>query len=142
MMSEESTRLFREQMEAWTRLMNPAAALSGPAEAQSAWEGIFSRQMALWQRASEDGRQQMEAMLRPFQDQMEATQAASQEMQRLARWFTDEAGTTFTAMRDYYTMLADIEEQLAKLHRMTADQIDRMRGATPKTPPTSKRSGR
>lgn len=141
MMTDESMRLFREQMEAWTKVMNPATAMAGPGEAQSAWEGLFRRQMELWQRTGEESRQQMEALLRPFQSQLEANQAAMQEMQRIAHWFTEEAGKTFTAMRDYYTMMADIEDRLAKLHRMTAEQIDRMRDAMPHIPGMSEVGG-
>jgi hypothetical protein len=131
MMPEDSMRLFRDQMETWMNLMTPAA-IQSPAEAQKAWEGFFRQQMDLWSGASEHARTQMEQMMHPFLQQMEATQAASQEMQRLARWFTDEAATTFTAMRDYYKLLADIEEQLAKLHRMAAEQIERMQAGLPR----------
>jgi phenylalanine-4-hydroxylase len=134
MMTEDGMRLFREQMEAWMKIMNPAVAMQNPTEAQRTWENLFHRQLELWEAASDSTLKQVESLLRPFQQQMEATQAASQEMQRVARWFTDETVATFQAMRDYYSTLADIEEQLAKLHRMASDQVERMQSAMPFRP--------
>lgn len=43
MMPEDVMRLFREQMGAWLKLMNPAAASQSPSDAQSAWEPIWCR---------------------------------------------------------------------------------------------------
>jgi hypothetical protein len=131
MMTEDTMRLFRDQMDAWMKLMNPANVPQNVADMQRAWENVFRQQMELWQRSSEDAQTQMQQMLRPFQQQVEAMQTATQSMQRFAEWFTSEADHTFKTMRDYYTTLAEVEERLAKLHHMTADQIERMQGALP-----------
>jgi hypothetical protein len=133
-MPDDMMRLWREQTEAWMKLMNPTAAPQSLADAQRAWEGFFQQQLDLWQRAGEATRAQLDQVLRPFQQQMEATMAATQEMQRLGRWFSEEAAGAFKAMRDYYTLLAEIEERLAQLHRMTAEQVERMQAAMPRSP--------
>src|SRR5579884_1601960 len=118
MMPDDMMRLWREQSDAWMKLMNPSAGPQSLADAQRTWEAFFHQQLELWQQAGEAARAQIEQMLRPFQQQMEATMAASQEMQRLGRWFGEEAAGAFKAMRDYFTLLAEIEERLAQLHRM------------------------
>jgi hypothetical protein len=131
MMSEDTMRLFREQMEAWMKLMNPTEAMKGPVEMQKAWETFFRQQMELFQSASENTHKQIEQMLRPLQQQLEASQNTSREMLRATHWFSEGAGAMFKMMGNYYRMLADTEEQLAKLHRLAAEQVERMQAALP-----------
>jgi len=132
MMPEEMMRLFQQQMDAWMKLMNPTEAMKSTAEMQKVWESFFRQQLELFQSSTESARKQFEQMMRPFQQQLEATQIMTQETQRMMRWFTEEAGAMFKTMRDYYTTLADIEERLAKLHRLAAEQIEHMEGGAPR----------
>ncbi len=139
MMTEEAMRLWREQMDAWLKLMNPTGTTKTPADLAKAWEGVVRQQMALWQAATERNQKQIEQMLKPFQQQMTATQTAANTMREAAEWFTSEAGSTFKTMRDYYTTLAEIEERLAKLHRLTAEQVEKMGNSLPRfSPPQEK----
>jgi|GEM_PF-6046996 uncharacterized protein YeaO (DUF488 family) len=142
MITEEMMRLFREQMETWMKLVSPTEAFKSSAEMQKAWESFFRQQLELFQTSSEHTRQQVEQMMRPFLQQMETMQTAAKEMQQTIRWFTDEAGTMFKAMRDYYRMLADIEEQLAKLHRLTAEQVERVQRMTAPSSPEKEARGK